>query len=64
MAESLRQGTTDDVNALETGEAGAARLRLLDHVYGPATHSMRYLFTWGCSVGPDATSNFGALGGE
>jgi ubiquinone/menaquinone biosynthesis C-methylase UbiE len=43
MAEGLQQGakgTTDDVYALDTGEAGAARLRLLDHVYGPATRSM------------------------
>ncbi len=34
------RGSANDVYALETGDAGAARLRLLDGVYGPETRRM------------------------
>jgi len=34
------KGTASDVYALDTGESGAARLRLLDQVYGPSTRRM------------------------
>ena len=42
MAEGLQQGangTTNDVYALDRGETGTARVRLLDEVSGPATLS-------------------------
>jgi ubiquinone/menaquinone biosynthesis C-methylase UbiE len=34
------KGTPSDVYALDTGDAGAARLRLLDQVYGTSTRRM------------------------
>jgi SAM-dependent methyltransferase len=34
------KGTASDVYALDTGDSGAARLRLLDQVYGPFTRRM------------------------
>ena len=43
MAKEARdgaKGSASDVYALETGEAGAARLRLLDEVYGTCTRRM------------------------
>jgi SAM-dependent methyltransferase len=39
MAEGAK-GTATDVYVLETGDAAAERLRLLDKVYGPATRQM------------------------
>lgn len=43
MAESVKdgaKGTPNNVYALDTGDAGAARLRLLDQVYGASTRRM------------------------
>src|SRR5580698_3585230 len=43
MAEELTdgaKGTASDVYALDTGDAGAARLRLLDRVYGTSTRRL------------------------
>jgi ubiquinone/menaquinone biosynthesis C-methylase UbiE len=43
MAENVKdgaKGTASDVYALDTGDAGAARLRLLDQVYGASTRRM------------------------
>ena len=43
MAENVTdgaKGTASDVYALDTGDAGAARLRLLDQVYGTSTRRM------------------------
>jgi ubiquinone/menaquinone biosynthesis C-methylase UbiE len=34
------KGTANDVYALDTGDSGAPRLRLLDHVYGASTRRM------------------------
>jgi hypothetical protein len=34
------QGTASDVYVLHVGESGAARLRLLDQVYGASTRRM------------------------
>lgn len=39
MAEGAK-GTATDVYVLDTGDAGAERLRLLDKVYGPSTREM------------------------
>jgi len=39
MAEGAK-GTASDVYLLDTGDAAAARLRLLDEVYGPSTRQM------------------------
>lgn len=43
MADAVKEGSkgsASDVYALDTGDAGAARLRLLDQVYGPSTRRM------------------------